>query len=491
MKKTLIIIAIGIFIFSFGNVFSEISFCCEKTNSGAWCQNEPESECSTSYQRTQTSCESTSYCKMGCCYNNKEGTCSGSTPERVCRESGGIWDDSEDCAIPECQLGCCLIGDQAAFVTGTRCKRLANLYGLNIDYRTDIATEFECIASTTSEVKGACVYVENYQNECTFLSQKECKELGKSDYDFYANKLCSAPELNTNCAPTEKTTCVDGKDQVFLLDSCGNVANVYDATKIKSDEYWTNVYDITESCGYGNSNAGSSSCGNCDYYYGSTCKKYKRSEDRVSPSYGENICKDLSCTYEGKTYQHGESWCAINGKENTPGSKYFRLMCYNREVLVEPCAEYRQQVCTENVVDGFSFAGCTVNKWQDCIFQVEEEDCLNIDRRDCKWLPDVMIPGNSSMKNGVCVPSSSPGFDFWNSEGDASQICSSASTTCTVKYEKKLLGGTECVENCECLEPEWEDSMKEMCVSLGDCGVETNYIGKAGYNKEEDYLKKD
>ncbi len=493
MKKIFnLFLIFGILLFLSGSVFSLVSYCCEKTESGAWCQNAPEQECNAGYQKTPTSCESTSYCKMGCCYNNKEGTCSSNTPERVCREDGGIWSDSADCSIPECQLGCCLIGDQAAFVTGTRCKRLANLYGLDIDYRLDIANEFECIASTTSQVKGACVYVEDYQNECKFITQKECKELGKTDLKFYADKLCTAPELNTVCAPTKKTTCIEGKDQIFLLDSCDNIANVYDSTKIDSQEYWSRVYDITESCGYGSSNAGSSTCGNCDYYYGSTCKEYKRGEDRVSPVAGDYICKDLSCTYGGNTYQHGESWCETNSnKENVPGSKYFRLMCYNREVLVEPCAEYRQQICTENVVNGFSFAACTVNKWQDCMLQIEEDDCLNIDRRDCKWVKDVYIPGGNSSKNGgVCVPANAPGFDFWNSEGDASNICSTASTTCVVKYEKKLTGGRECVENCECLEPEWEEAMKEMCVSLGDCGVKTNFIGKQGYNKAEDYFTK-
>ena len=44
------------------------------------------------------------------------------------QEGGGVWDPTADCSVPQCELGCCLIGDQAAFVTNTRCRRLSGLY---------------------------------------------------------------------------------------------------------------------------------------------------------------------------------------------------------------------------------------------------------------------------------------------------------------------------------------------------------------------------
>ena len=302
----------------------------------------------------------------------------------------------------------------------------------------------------------------------------------RTDIEFYPDKLCSAENLNTICGATEKTTCVDGEDEVYFIDSCGNLANIYDATKIKDTNYWNDVKGKAESCDYDESNAGDSSCGNCDYFLGSTCKKYKRGES-VKPSYGDNICKDLNCVYEGKTYQHGETWCANakGTKSNSPGSRYSRLVCYNNEVTVEPCADYRQEICLQSSIGNFKTAACRVNRWQDCTSQSSQKNCENSDRRDCKW-----ISAEHNNNNKVCVPLYAPGFDFWNSEGDASELCSKASATCTITYEKDdVFGDWECKDNCDCEEGGgWQERMNGVCSTLGDCGSKVNYIGQQGYN---------
>lgn len=526
-----------------------ISYCCEKTVGGAWCQNSPVGNCDDAFRKAPASCDATSYCKMGCCYDSQEGTCMENTPQKVCQENGGVWaGDSAECEIPQCELGCCTLGEQASFVTQTRCKRLASLYGLEIDFHADIQNEVQCIASATSGVKGACVFEEDFEKTCRFVSKKECAEMGAvvvsgngsasaGEVKFYEGKLCSDESLGTNCGPTEKTTCVEGRDEVYFVDSCGNLANIYDASRIKEKNYWSDYYDKSESCGYGKSNADSSKCGNCDYFLGSTCKEFKRSEDRVRPNVGDYICRDLSCDYEGQKYEHGETWCADakgvsqispdikdsnNEAENLPGSRYFRMLCYNGEVSVEPCADFRQEVCIQDEVNGFSTAACRANKWEDCYSQDNEQDCTNIDRRDCKWVEDIELntqqQGNvgtpfvgsggeqeqpfvgtensgvtgqaifggdkddedDDKEKGACVPLFPPGFDFW-SGGDSQALCSMANAQCIVKYEKKLVGGKKCVENCHCLEDEWEDSMNEACIAIGDCGSKVNYIGVEGY----------
>ena len=470
-----------------------VSYCCEKTIAGAWCQNSPEENCDSEYRKVPTSCEATSYCQLGCCYNSQEGTCMENTPQKVCEEpeediSGGVWEDNAECEIPQCELGCCLIGDQAAFVTQTRCKRLASVYGLEINFRTDIENEIQCIASATSDVKGACVFAEEYKTTCLFLTKAKCQEMetGDSEAKFHEGYLCSAEALGTNCGPTEQTTCVEGIDEVYFVDSCGNLANIYDSSKIENKEYWSKIYGKSESCNAGSSNADSATCGNCDYYLGSTCKTYKRGEDKVKPNYGDNICRDLSCKYEGESYSHGETWCAdvkgvskitVNSEtgitkitgQDLPGGRYFRLVCYNGDVSVEPCADFRQEICLESDIDGFKTAGCRVSMWQDCASQDNEKNCENTDRRDCEWV------------NERCIPLYSPGFNFWETEGDAESLCSMASTECVVKYEKKLGGDKKCVENCHCLGAGWEEEMNEMCNLIGDCGSKKNYLGFEGY----------
>ena len=40
-------------------IAQDVSVCCEKTTSGAWCQNTPEENCDTGFRKTPTSCKST------------------------------------------------------------------------------------------------------------------------------------------------------------------------------------------------------------------------------------------------------------------------------------------------------------------------------------------------------------------------------------------------------------------------------------------------
>ncbi len=535
------IILVAVLVLTLSLVSAEISYCCEKTTSGAWCQNAEGSECDAGFRSNPTSCEATSYCRLGTCVDSQEGTCMENTPQQVCEDSDGVWEEGDSDDIPRCQLGCCLIGDQAAFVTQTRCKRLSSIYSLEIDFRTDIQDELKCIQTASSGSMGACVYEKDFTTTCAFVSQSECSEMSTEELevDFHEGYLCSDESLGTDCAPTEETTCVESEDVVRFVDSCGNLANVYDSSKVKNKVYWSKIMDESESCGYGDSNADNANCGNCDYLLGSTCKEYKRSEDKTNPKYGDNICRDLSCEYEGETYQHGETWCADSKgtKLNLPGSRYFRLMCYNAEVQIEPCADFRNERCIEDEVNDLKTAACRVNMWQDCYAQDNIADCLNPDKRDCKWQPGVIIgsAGNSTIasdtredvsafpapeeeaaeaestgssitgnfiagifdgdgegkvediltkieENGACVPKYSPGFDFWQ-EGNADQICTMATQECVVTYEEglKFVGGEkECVDNCWCLDPAIRAAFVLGCSTLGDCGIKTNYLGTMG-----------
>lgn len=497
-KKIFLTIILSIFIISF--ISAAASYCCEKTlatgdgSGGAWCQNEPKEKCDTNFRLAPTSCEATSYCRVGTCYDSQEGTCDPNTPQKSCEDSGGVWEEGVPEELPQCQLGCCLIGDQAAFVTQTRCKRLSSVYGLEINFKTNIQNEIQCILSATSDVEGACVFEKEFEKTCLFLTKKECLDFqasSQTDVSFHEGFLCSSESLGTNCGPTELTKCVEGRDEVYYIDSCGNLANIYDATKMNNKLYWSEVVEKAESCGFNNEkgNANSATCGNCDYYLGSTCKA-KTTKD-AKPTYGNNICRDLNCVYEGKKYKHGETWCADSpgASDNLPGSRHNRLVCYNGEVTVEPCADFRQEVCIESSIEGFKTAACRVNRWQDCQAQDNKKDCENEDRRDCRWIQTSWkpeegdSPGIINKNGGACIPLDAPGFDFWNLEGDAESLCSIANTRCTVIYEESLFGDEDCEQNCECLTSSWQNEMNNICTSIGDCGSSTNYIGAKGYHK--------
>ena len=487
----------------------EITYCCERTTAGAWCQNSPPAECASGFRKAPTSCEATSYCRLGTCVDSQEGVCLENTPQKVCQDSSGVWVDGKSEDIAQCQLGCCFIGDNAAFVTQTRCKRLASVYGVETNFRTDIQNEAACIASAFPAVKGACVLDDGFQRNCRLLTRAECQKLEASATNntvkFHEGFLCSAENLATTCGPSQKTTCVKDKDEVYFLDSCGNLANIYDSSKINDKEYWTTIKEKEESCNPGDGNSGSASCGNCNYLIGSICKAFERgnSQTPTRPSFGDFACADLSCKYQGKAYEHGETWCASNTKSgvdaNLPGSSDFRLVCYNGEVSVEQCDSFRGSVCLEDDIDGFSVAQCVANKWQDCAIQKNEKDCENEDKRDCIWLEgeSLLRDNNSKLlvaneegelvvgkgyKGAACVAKNPPGFDFWNAEGEAEQLCMIANENCIVKFQKGLLSGWDCKENCECIGKDWEEQRNRLCFALGDCGDKENYIGIRGFN---------
>ena len=125
----------------FVHAVGETTVCAEKTVDGAWCQNVPIEESDSSYRTAPTSCESVSYCKLGTCIDSLEGTCLPNVPRVVCDQNQGVWDERDFDEIPQCQLGCCILGDEAAFTTQTACKALSSDFGLETNFRSDIRDE--------------------------------------------------------------------------------------------------------------------------------------------------------------------------------------------------------------------------------------------------------------------------------------------------------------------------------------------------------------
>lgn len=590
---------------------SAVDVCCEQTLNGAICEDTTSDNCAVGAAQTETSCALTAFCKLGTCIDNERGECRPNTPKKACEEINGFWDERDTEEIPQCSLGCCFVGGETSFVTSTQCKTLAGLYGVEKIFDETITNSLECAVSGMSEIKGACVYAEEgeFGNTCSITTEKDCRQKGidfsDSNAEFFPEFLCTAEELNTNCAiPPKsniKTECNDEK--VYFTDTCGNLANVYDAARYEDENYWTKMIEPENSCGYGLNVAGNATCGNCNFGISSTCSEVKRGET-ATPRYGNYICRELDCEYDAngdgrkERFLHGEKWCAIGNinpgtsiidenkttipnpfTENVPGSNYYVLKCNDGEVDYEMCGEgVRDQLCSQTTVypDGvtpFRNAACSVNVWGDCTSIANKEDCEDVERRDCKWIPTFSrtdddrlttwvpridgdsapliktdgnlpkakggfnvqqiisliakggmtnlinvnnyrlghvdkghISGNidadSNFQHGVCVPKYAPGFDFManfsSSNGEkrealaqeGSDICSLASATCVVKYEKKAGGTWRAVENSEC-EPDpegpylWYESMKNICASLGDCGNSINYIGQPGDIKDD------
>ncbi len=483
MKRLIAVLTIVSFVFILGiflvvnvgfasaaaNPLQNPTICCEKTISGLYCQDVPSNQCAPDAKQVPTSCRATTYCKPGTCFDSNQGTCLDNTPQSVCNQNKGIWTDNP---APQCELGCCVLGDQAAFVTQTRCKKLSADLGLETNYKKEIKNEASCIASVLGQEKGACVFESEFQKTCRMTTRAECAggfsgNLTKGT--FFKGKLCSAEELGTNCGPTEKTTCAPGKEEVYFVDSCGNTANIYDSTKSNDKEYWSDIKDKSESCNAESANADDKNCGNCNYIQGSICRA--TSSSTAKPKLGANICADLNCkkTSNGKGYKHGESWCVNSDPLNSVGSGFYKHICINGEEVLEACADFRQNICIEGTISyaggTFSQAACRVNRWQECTAQGSKEDCENDDKRECKWL------------DNSCVPKVSPGLKFWEGE-EASAICGQASTICTATKKTDIFGNDDwegdCVDSKGNTAPAWVNQKGQVCHALGDCVATTD-----------------
>ena len=445
--------------------------CCEKTTDGKICQNVQASDCSGN--AAQTSCDQTSFCQLGTCVNSSNGECSSNVPKEACKTDGGVWHKEQIDDVPVCKRGCCQAGDQVAFVSNAVCKNLATDYGVDIKFRSDITDEATCLKTAGSEKKSACVFISENSKRCTLETKTDCQNKKGS---FYKGVLCTADGLS-DCAPTNKKTCHG--NNVYFLDSCGNLANVYEKSMAPGKgglststqrAYWTKIQKPT--CELKNKK----DCGNCDYIYGTSCRK---DGDDYS-------CKDLSCKYDingdgkidnGEILANGESICANakgvpvvkvdpstmeykNGirkkiedgynKYDLPGSRYYKLTCWEGEMITEPCADYRNEICKEGTIETnnkmangkneFRIAQCRANTWRECFNITDNNTCEN-DYLDCKWIPGNRFDGKivsedlRGTEQGSCVPLYAPGFDFWNANSSGSQVCALGSTSNVVSYE--------------------------------------------------------
>jgi hypothetical protein len=539
-------------VFLFGGVISQgqiTMYCAEKTTYDAWCQNVPLDEVNTAYRYLPTSCESTSYCSTGTCVNTLTGQCL-TGPQATCDSTqGGFFYSEPKDEVAQCKTGCCLLGGEASLVEQVRCDTLGRDYNVEATFRPDIQDELTCLALASPEAKGACVFETEQGRDCRAITRGECQD---SAGEFHEGFLCTAPDLGTICTRTERTTCIEGRNEVYFVDSCGNIANIYDANKVDDIAYWSyipGVEGVEVDIGDGEGNAGSRIYGYCDYLEGSTCRRYDRGIDSNSPRFGDYICRDLGCKAslplsDGQYREHGEEWCSepIENFENAkPGQLSYLLYCYDGEIQYELCDSFRNKLCLQDETTGA--ADCVVNKWMECIEQENTKDCENIE--DCE-----IVTGASILRTGygtekllkdsdtgdmlvaVCAPKYDPGFKFWTPEDTILStydetplsICEFSSVVCFVPYTQEVAFITkwradasgECVELCKstegwstsecyeactpvCLEDTlesknadakinetWAESWQNLCVSLGDCGISGNYLGREGYNEWRD-----
>lgn len=433
-------------------------------------------------------------CKAGTCYNGNSGICMINTLKTSCTASGSTWFDDPNGNVIQCKRGCCLNSGNAWWATDRECTRDAEIKGIEKEFKLEIRSELACLAEGNAQVSGACVTVKDaitQKNLCLFTTAKDCSQKKGA---FHAGFLCSAEELGTVCEKQKTTNCVDGLDDVYWFDSCGNRENIYDANKVKS---WNGGKVLTGAegiCSVGRNLENQGTCGNCERTVNSACGQATGSE-KLSDATQKVVCRDLSCKDEkGKTRENGESWCFYQGaigvsndglrSMDTPGSEHYVKTCMDGEVRTERCGNYRDSICVESKTardDGSSYtsASCQVNGWMECLAaNLEDTNAKKIEKcTEAQFCFVKKVKVGDDFEFDTCAPKYPGGHDL-NTE--VNPYCSQlGSTTCKTVKVKTESFTTECKAGCKCDDDDGKflKNMNDLCTSLGDCGGEVNYMG--------------
>jgi len=447
--------------------------CCEKTNSGEFCQDVPQSQCSGKF--SPTSCQDTSFssCNIGCCVSSQTGICAKQATKGLCELQGGKFSDSKECAVNECKKGCCGLGNENKWLSRQNCEFEAKSLGYPFEFDETVKSEAACVLLVEGNKTGACVFQSGDKKTCKYTTLNDCITRTGSENNFY-NGFCSGLDssLNVSCTAKNYTGCLDGKEDVYWFDSCDNQEDIALDCNLFDGNY----------CGKDNN------------------KKY--------------ICKDINCVVDGVTRKNGESWCEYDGSigignngtygKDPVGSRHLRHVCYFGEEKVEYCSDYRNEICVEQKFDiengDISQAACRTNNWRSCLSynndgNSSESKCNK--NPDCFYRKIDMTKGNGNFKFNLCLPKYPPGFDITidenlaadtsgNAKNPSTEICSSISEECTEIWVKScIFCSWKCKVNCDCHTQKFTNQMNDLCVSLGDCGAYTNYVGEVttgGYN---------
>ncbi len=467
---------------------------CSKTKIGETCIPMTNSECSSKCAETCISSTAGAIhaCSLGTCYDSKQGTCGIRTAKQTCDSSGGQWFDNIQGTIPQCMKACCMLNGNPEFITEQQCSMSAQAAGLKKDFRSEIITQPACLALRLIKEEGACLFEKKPYNDCIFTTQQTCKTRGGK---FNENILCSNSLLNTRCLPQETTSCEkneNGEEAIYWFDSCGNKENIYDfnnKAKLRQDGKVVNSY---QSCRLPSPSDPTykekqKTCGNCAPLLGSICGK-KIDTQKLIDSTSEFVCKDASCIDEtGKKRDNLESWCRYQGAIgedlgraiDTPGSLHFRQTCQNGEIVTNSCGTSRDQICVESQTEKssggkFSSSQCLRNLGYLCFDYNKLEGDEKTEQ--CQKNPHCFIKHVAVAEKftfDVCVPKYKPGFARDDSASAAR--CSVATLSCKYVKVKGLFSSKKV--NQECVTEEFTKQMNDLCMSLGDCGVQANYLG--------------
>ncbi|MFH1290282.1 MAG: hypothetical protein ABIH92_02625, partial [Nanoarchaeota archaeon] len=178
-------------------------YTCIETVDGSVCQHFQEAVCDVICRGDCVRGERTSVpdCEAGVCIDDDEGICSAGATRRNCDERGGRFVEGAMTDVAECNRHCCILGNEAQFVTEDRCRILSRELGIETNFDTSFFSADLCSMFAKQEELGACTWpsVEEGKFECKFTSLSTCLQTIGSQADFHDGLLCSNDALDSIC----------------------------------------------------------------------------------------------------------------------------------------------------------------------------------------------------------------------------------------------------------------------------------------------------
>ncbi len=429
--------------------------CCEETTSGDSCVYTSEDNCAEDSIQASTSCEQTEFCKTGCCISDV-GQCSKGVAQATCDSIDGYtWQEGSDCStVDSCQKNCCVIAEsQCSYTTESYCNILIeNLEDITLDWR-DVDSESSCTDICKASTKGCCVS----DDSCVYGTQAECESPNidiSSGYGFYEEAYCS--DIGScGCTAEDSFACVN--EDVYSFDRCGN------------QEGMAEDCDYTAGKWCGTNADGEVTCMStyCDDTFDGIY--YTNKDDPGIVGEGNLRNRHDEGKMGGKR-DNGESWCLYESPagafKDFPGSQHYRAYCYFGEEIIEPCADYREEVCLQ--VPYGSYKGLDDN---------------GISYSDLSYEEDYTGPTGSACVDNTDNEVFSPEVttvSVGNNWDDDSLVetCAAANIDCQQSYAKDSWTDPnfQVGQGVMCTSPQWAKTMNEYCRAQGDCGAAMNLV---------------
>jgi len=319
-KAFFIIFTLIISLFSFP-IFSEKvkaqetqQGCCQETNNGDYCKMTEQRNCKNGFNPVD-SCEKDSVCSSEntvCCQNPDSGICSRTSQIECSNKDFKSFTSDPSCSsVSECKQGCCILGSNCQITTNQQCNNIASRTpGLTPEFKQDI-TGTDCTDICIEMIEGCCITEGTY----SYGKKVDCKG------EFNQGKLCSSLP-NSPCEKHKGTGCYDG--DVYYEDSCGNKEEIKEECNLEDSKF---CKDNTET------NSASCEDTSCKNPY---IDKWNIHDPNIGP---------------GKVKQEGEAWCIYESPTGNyydrPGSIHYRHYCLQGQEIVEPCKNFREEVCSQ------------------------------------------------------------------------------------------------------------------------------------------------